>query len=259
MEAKSVRLPWMSVASISEGVEALLGELHAWLDGAYWHHRDLPWKGGHDEGTFATAWIDYYRWSSDERVPDLLRTMRDKADDWGRANLVHGYHPEAEVHHGIEHALQFLIPLCDLFADDKSASMLLDVAHHVGNWAAGVPPWYDWNRHRFVRVAGRPPPRLCGRLGQRRLPRPRAQLRGRQRLGDPAVRRIAAVRRDRPGPTTEPASSGPTFPGPSVGSRASQGFRYPSTNFPTAIGSSQKIPIPPNIEHIDSRSSPMLR
>lgn len=140
---------WQHADSIVAGASHLLGEFTAWLDDRFVLHRDAPWRGGHDEGSFAIAWLDYYSWTLDQRVPELLGTLLAKSSEWIASNHVHGYAPKQEAHHGIEHALLFLAPIHRRLGLDLAAIGLIDTAHHIGNWVDKVPPWYDWDRHRF--------------------------------------------------------------------------------------------------------------
>jgi hypothetical protein len=38
--------------------------------------------------------------------------------------------------------------MLDRLREDYAES-LIDMAHHLGNWADDSPPWYDWDKHRF--------------------------------------------------------------------------------------------------------------
>lgn len=62
----------------------------------------------------------------------------------------HGFADEAEVHHEIETFLYFQMPLWFLADCPVAEESIEDLAHHVGNWVAPVPAWYDWASHGFV-------------------------------------------------------------------------------------------------------------
>lgn len=71
---------------------------------------------------------------------------------WARENLYHGYCNGHEVHHEPETFLYFQIPLLDLMGDPEVLAAVEDVASMAGNWAEGVPDWYDWEAHGFRSV-----------------------------------------------------------------------------------------------------------
>jgi hypothetical protein len=55
-----------------------------------------------------------------------------------------------EAHHGTEHFELFLGSLWRLDPEDgATADQLVDAAEHMGNWAAEVPPWFDWQSRLF--------------------------------------------------------------------------------------------------------------
>ncbi|UCH35047.1 MAG: hypothetical protein JSV65_01475 [Armatimonadota bacterium] len=120
-----------------------------WVRAAVSRQRRIPWQGGHDEGTFTASWFGYYLLTGDEAVLDFLRWLRDGLLDWGHRHLFHGYYAEGEVHHQPENFIFFLPRLWHADPDPRVAEALNDAAHHAGNWVEGVPPWYDWDRHRF--------------------------------------------------------------------------------------------------------------
>lgn len=140
-----------TVTSAQDGVRQLLAEMSDWLTEALDRHLALPWQGGHDEGTFATSWAQYYDLTGDERVMRLARALRDGAVEWGKTNFTHGYHRRQEAHHGPEHWAIFLAWVHRLDPqDEKTNDAILDAAHHIGNWVEGVPRWYRWEVRRFV-------------------------------------------------------------------------------------------------------------
>lgn len=137
--------------SIRDGVRLLLDELGDWLDGVLDHHLALDWQGIHDEATFVTAWAGYHAYTNDPRVKQLALDLFAKWRHWADANLIHGYFPRQEVHHGTEHYIIFLDWLCRIAPEcEDVAAALEDGAHHVGNWGDGTPNWYDPERNRFL-------------------------------------------------------------------------------------------------------------
>lgn len=68
---------------------------------------------------------------------------------WAKSSLFHGYVDCDEVHHQPETFLFFQMPLMFLTGEREVAASVEDFAHHVGNWVADVPAWYDWERHGF--------------------------------------------------------------------------------------------------------------
>jgi hypothetical protein len=121
----------------------------AWIAASMERERDVPWRGGHDEGSFVASWFGYYLLTGEPSVLDFLRWLGDGFCGWAETHLVHGYYPAGEVHHQPENFIFFLPRLWHVASDPRTASALADAAHHAGNWIAGIPPWYDWERHRF--------------------------------------------------------------------------------------------------------------
>ncbi len=115
-----------------------------------------------------------------------LRQVLSARVAWTREHYHHGYHDVHEVHHEPETFLYFQMPLLHLLcsgapagpgkrgqapagrtacpsgasplfptggSENPSATMALasieDFAEHAGNWADGVPDWYDWTTHGF--------------------------------------------------------------------------------------------------------------
>ncbi|MEW6360132.1 MAG: hypothetical protein AB1696_27600 [Planctomycetota bacterium] len=153
---------------IAEWAEAMLrlrGEMAAWIKQSMALNRQIPWSGGHDEGTFLGSWFGYYLLTGDGRVADFLRWMRDGWLDWAAKNFHHGYYAKGEAHHQPETFLIFLTRMLHLDPDHRPTIEAMDhMAHHVGNWVEGIPEWYDWEKRRFRswrlgtrEVAARPP------------------------------------------------------------------------------------------------------
>lgn len=120
-----------------------------WIARSMARQRRVPWQGGHDEGSYAASWFGYYALTGDGAALDFLRWLRDGWLAWAREDLIHGYYPAGEVHHQPENFIFFLPRLWQVDANSAIAAALDDAAHHTGNWVEGVPPWYDWERHRF--------------------------------------------------------------------------------------------------------------
>jgi hypothetical protein len=135
-----------------------------WIARSMARQRRVSWQGGHDEGSFVASWFGYYLLTGDSQVLDFLRWLGGGWLAWAGDSLVHGYYPAGEVHHQPENFIFFLPRLWQVDPNPAVAQALDDAAHHAGNWVEGIPPWYDWERHRFRswrlgtrEVADRPP------------------------------------------------------------------------------------------------------
>jgi hypothetical protein len=120
-----------------------------WIARSTARQRHVPWQGGHDEGSFVASWFGYYLLTGDTEVLAFLRWMREGFLDWAPAHLLHGYYASGEAHHQPENFIFFLPRLWHADPHSRVAAALDDAAHHAGNWIEGIPPWYDWERHRF--------------------------------------------------------------------------------------------------------------
>lgn len=129
----------------------LLDEYRQWIDYQVARQRDIPFRGGHDEGTFTATWPGYYLLTGDEKVLDFLRGYRDSFLDYARKNFHHGYWKQGEVHHHTETFNDFLsaLALVDEKEKAKMARIYTDVAEHLGNWVGSIPEWFDWENNRF--------------------------------------------------------------------------------------------------------------
>lgn len=137
--------------SVQAGIQLLLDELNDWLSAVMDEHLHRDWQGIHDEGTFLTAWAGYHAYTQDARVRHLASNLFDKWEHWARSHFLHGYHPRQEVHHGTEHFIIFLDWLRQIAPDhDRVREALDDGAHHAGNWAEGMPVWFNWDACRYV-------------------------------------------------------------------------------------------------------------
>jgi hypothetical protein len=137
--------------SLETSLHSLLDVFKAWLHESARINRDIPWSGGHDEGTYLTAWREYYLHTKDPAVMDYARDMLDKADAWAKTSLVNGYRPKSEVHHGVEHYVIFLNWMHEIDPPEPiHARQLLDAAANITAKETGRPPWYDGSRIRFT-------------------------------------------------------------------------------------------------------------
>lgn len=126
-------------------------QMERWISNQIEENEGREWGGGHDEATFASSWIEHYRMTSDERILEFLEELTDSFLDWADENLVEGYWPEQEAHHGPEAFMIFLARMWHLQPDNERIVQALQAAaEHVGNWNEESPDWYDWENHRFV-------------------------------------------------------------------------------------------------------------
>jgi len=130
----------------------LIRQTNLWIDEAMPRQDAIPWMGTTDESTFMLSWVPHYFLTGRRDVRDFMIEMRDRWLDWADGNLPHGYfQAEAEEHHHTEDYIRFLTRLwyVDPY-DDRNVRPIVHFAHHLGNWAQGVKPWYDWEKHVFV-------------------------------------------------------------------------------------------------------------
>jgi hypothetical protein len=126
-------------------------ELKHWISESVDQHKDIPYHGIHDEGSFTTSWDAYCFLSGDQTTVDFLTWLRDGFASWTRDHFHHGYYPEGECHHGTEPFTHFVARFRTLDpTSDVAVNLLDDAAEHTGNWADGVPDWYHWDDHRLV-------------------------------------------------------------------------------------------------------------
>jgi len=129
---------------------AVRREMHQWITDALHRHASIPYSGGHDEGSFIASWLTDHLLFGDDRVLDFARFLRDGFAEWSREHQLHGFYRTGEAHHQTEIYNCFLARLWAVAPDELTAELLVDAAHHVGNWVEGFPPWYDWDEHRFL-------------------------------------------------------------------------------------------------------------
>lgn len=125
-------------------------QMRRWIADALGRHSDRPYAGGHDEGTFIASWLGFHELAGAPEALDFARFLRDGVARWAEENMVHGFAPEGEAHHQTEIFTFFLCRLWQAAPDDLTAEMIVDAAHHIGNWVDGIPEWYDWERHSFL-------------------------------------------------------------------------------------------------------------
>jgi len=146
-------VPWPKTGSANEAARLLADEIEDWILGAIERHRDRPWQGVHDEGTFASSWFAFQMIRPREEIRRFLLSLRESFREWAKLGYHHGYYPRHEVHHGPENVLYFQSRFAALDPDDPiTRDIVEDVAHHAGNWAGGVPDWFDWDTRTFRSV-----------------------------------------------------------------------------------------------------------
>ncbi|HDM88671.1 MAG TPA: hypothetical protein ENG65_01610 [Candidatus Bathyarchaeota archaeon] len=132
--------------------EAELRDIMArWIHGEIPLQEEIPWRGGHDEGTFAYSWFPFYLLTGDKCISAFLGRLKDRCLDWmDNANsMYHGYWRSMDVHHGTELFNNFLAQYIALDGDKRVVEAFEDVAHHIGNWIKDMPEWYDWRKRLF--------------------------------------------------------------------------------------------------------------
>ncbi len=129
---------------------AVRDEMRRWIDDALQRHGATPYQGGHDEGTFISSWFGFHQLFGEPRVLEFARFLRDGFAAWSREHMLHGFYREGEAHHQTEIYTFFLARLWQVDPDDETAELIVDAAHHIGNWVEGCPDWYDWDDHRFL-------------------------------------------------------------------------------------------------------------
>lgn len=128
----------------------LRDEMDRWLAQSMRMDGPGPNEGGEDEANYSLAWLPHYLVTGNPKVVERFQHLLDYLAGWVERECLHGYEPEAEVHHGTEPFLLFLPRYIGLFPDnEKAKSMLEDAAHHIGNWVEGIPEWYDYDRDCF--------------------------------------------------------------------------------------------------------------
>ncbi|MGI5818420.1 MAG: hypothetical protein ACOX9R_10050 [Armatimonadota bacterium] len=143
-DAASHRPQW------AERFFAVRDRMRGWIDAAISRHSAIPYHGGHDEGTFISSWLGFHQLFGAPRALDFARFLRDGFAEWARENMLHGFYPRGEAHHQTEIFTFFLCRLWRVAPDDETAELIVDAAHHIGNWVEGFPEWYDHDRQCFL-------------------------------------------------------------------------------------------------------------
>jgi hypothetical protein len=129
---------------------ALLAWFKEWLSVSARVNAGIKWHGIHDEGTYLTAWRDYYLHTADPSVKSYAMDMLEKADAWLKRHLVHGYWRKQEVHHGVEHFVIFLTWIHELDpAEPMHARELRDASANILDTGSTKLKWYDPASNRF--------------------------------------------------------------------------------------------------------------
>ncbi len=134
------------IASLPDARDALLAELGDWVTQCVHELSGAPPLDGHDQGTFTASWPVWIWTTGDEQALAFMKRLQVAA----RAHFTesgawrHGYWADQEVHHGTEHFDVFMRALWRLNpADGEVVAQFTDAAEHLGNWAGGVPEWFD--------------------------------------------------------------------------------------------------------------------
>lgn len=138
-------------AAWREAYDGLAAEIARWIGGAIRRNRDLPFAGGHDECNYTASWPTFAAITGDPEPMAFCKTLRDQLLAW--PGLYHGFYPNAEwdIEHSVENWTVFMTALAQADpGDEVTLRGIEDVVHHLGNFADGVPAWFDWDRRRFV-------------------------------------------------------------------------------------------------------------
>ncbi|MEA3401572.1 MAG: hypothetical protein U9R79_10065 [Armatimonadota bacterium] len=129
----------------------LVEEIDRWIAGAIRRQRDLPFAGGHDECNYTASWPRFSLITGDPEPMQFCKRLRNQLLDW--PEFYHGFYPDAnwDIEHSVENWTIFMRALAEADpGDEVTLDGIEDVVHHLGNWADGVPDWFDWERRRFV-------------------------------------------------------------------------------------------------------------
>ncbi len=129
---------------------AVRKQMAAWINDALARHAQAPYQGGHDEGSFMQSWFGHHLLCHEPRVMQFAHMLRDGIAHWSEDNWLHGFYRVGEVHHQTEIFTCFLARLWLTEPDDLTAEIVVDAAHHIGNWVEGFPAWYDHDQRRFL-------------------------------------------------------------------------------------------------------------
>lgn len=86
------------------------------------------------------------------QIKDYMNNFVAMRREFVQKNYFHGYVDCDEIHHDPEAFIYFLMPMMYWKYDsaDIAKELILDMAEHCGNFAEGVPDWYDWDKREFV-------------------------------------------------------------------------------------------------------------
>ena len=73
--------------NVDEALHDLLGVFQSWLGESFKKNKQIAWSGVHDEGTYMTAWREYFLHTNDATVVEYAHDMLAKSDAWISANL----------------------------------------------------------------------------------------------------------------------------------------------------------------------------
>jgi hypothetical protein len=128
----------------------LLQQFEIWLIESKKQNELKSWQGGHDEGTYLTAWREYFLHTQDNRIKEYAFRMFDHYLKWKDTVYIRGYYRKHEVHHGIE---EFVIFLAWLYEMEPSHPGLketyLAASANLLNPPEN-PPWFDFSTNRFT-------------------------------------------------------------------------------------------------------------
>ncbi|MGD9496929.1 MAG: hypothetical protein AB7Y46_11560 [Armatimonadota bacterium] len=134
-----------------EAYEALAEEIDRWIAGAIRRNQELPFAGGHDECNYTAPWATFAALTGEPAPMQFCKRLRDQLLSW--PELYHGFYPDAkwDIEHSVENWTVFMTALAQADpGDEVTLDGIEDVVHHLGNWAEGVPEWFDWRKKRFV-------------------------------------------------------------------------------------------------------------
>jgi len=89
---------------------------------------------------------------SREDVKEYMKALMEARRNYVTEQKYHGYVDCDEIHHDVESFIYFQNPLLyyQFPGHETALTSILDFAEHTGNWAEGVPDWYDWEKHGFT-------------------------------------------------------------------------------------------------------------
>jgi hypothetical protein len=125
-------------------------ELSRWLSHSIQVDGPSRHGGGEDEANYSLSWFPHYLVTGEEAIERRFRSLLEDLKNWVETECTHGYERTAEAHHGTEPFLLFLPRFQAMFNDDVAGALLVDAAHHIGNWIEGIPEWFDYENNRFL-------------------------------------------------------------------------------------------------------------